>query len=1014
MTAIRSLVLALALATTAPLAGLPLSAAQAAEADEAPGLTAILPVPWAVADGESKVRVQVVVLTESGKPMGGVELKPEASEGEASGWTEVGPGLYRFTYTPPKSDKATDVTLTVKGKAGKDSVEASTTVRLARNALADLSGTVSPERVVLGKDDKATLSFTGGPPKGDLLVRHTTSGEIENLTNMGGGKFTAGFKAPKENFPQLAIVTLASAADPIEDFGYMVAPLNGAVNYPVKGPDGASVLLRIDGKEFGPVKIADGKAAIPVVVPPGVQEATQITVVDGDSEEQKLDLKVPDTLRVKAVPTARAVPASSDIELPIRVVVLKPDGSPDKKAELTGRATGGKLSGFKHTTRGIYEATFTPADSDTPGSASITVGIDGDDKQTDTLEFELMPRRATELVVTTDPSEIGADTKTIAVTAVATGANMQPVPGQILGVDVVGGRTSSAVSDKGDGAYEVTVEREADVVKLGLVVTGAPSNNPAAHLIVLPARDRFDGDGAAAADVVVVAVDRFGYPVSGVDVELSVDGGGASLPTKVRTNDQGFGRVELTSGKGDALVTITAQAGPARGAGAILQGGKRKALKGMPITISADKEGRQLHKAWENAAVNVRLAIDPNAPPPVPVYEIASADAEAASLEVSFFPRAVAPGGAVTVRAVPLDADGKAIPGKTLDVLTSSGDLGDTKESKGIYETVLTIDKDAEKGEAKVSVVAPSGVMKLVKVPIDPDAVMVVADADDERGGGYADSADEDSEDQTDGTADATSEPEEPAKPEKPPKEPKAPSEAGDHPWLRARVSGVGSVYRYAQTPTDDPGPLIPAPLTVGGEGSTPATPIGFEFAGRAWMPDLPYVGVVGNFRTQWYAISSGAFSNDAPDWLYDVNLQAAGRYPFDVGADQYWVGGKAGFHYDDFMIFTGCLDAGCQVNFDPLPMAGLGLGAEVGAEIDAANLYFIAGYNHALARFSVPYMNGVDANVGMAVVENVNVDAGFSWINRKIGLDGNESGERRGELSDSQIVFKLGVGFEM
>ena len=135
-------------------------------------------------------------------------------------------------------------------------------------------------------------------------------------------------------------------------------------------------------------------------------------------------------------------------------------------------------------------------------------------------------------------------------------------------------------------------------------------------------------------------------------------------------------------------------------------------------------------------------------------------------------------------------------------------------------------------------------------------------------------------------------------------------------------------------------------------------------------------------------------------------------RYPYEVGGDQFWVGGKAGFHYDDFMVFTGCLQPGCVVSFDPLSMPGLGLGAELGAELDT--LYFIGGYTHGLANFIMPYSSTVDANLGLEVIENGFVDLGFSWVARSILLQGVDSGMERGQLTDGQVIFKLGAGIAL
>ena len=88
--------------------------------------------------------------------------------------------------------------------------------------------------------------------------------------------------------------------------------------------------------------------------------------------------------------------------------------------------------------------------------------------------------------------------------------------------------------------------------------------------------------------------------------------------------------------------------------------------------------------------------------------------------------------------------------------------------------------------------------------------------------------------------------------------------------------------------------------------------------------------------------------------------------------------------------------------------MAGLGVGAEMGANI--GDLYFIGGYQATLAGATVPYGNNVDANVGY-VYENVLFDLGFSWVDRRVALQGKDSGLTRGYLADTQLILKLGAG---
>ena len=137
-----------------------------------------------------------------------------------------------------------------------------------------------------------------------------------------------------------------------------------------------------------------------------------------------------------------------------------------------------------------------------------------------------------------------------------------------------------------------------------------------------------------------------------------------------------------------------------------------------------------------------------------------------------------------------------------------------------------------------------------------------------------------------------------------------------------------------------------------------------------------------------------------------------AGRYPFDVGSDRYWAGVKAGFHYDDLMIFEGCVDQGCTISYNPVTIPGGVVAAEMGAEL--GSLHFIAGYGMGLAGFSRPYSNMVDVDVGAEIVDHVFIDLGFSWVDRNVILEGAESGLERGTLNDEQLVFKLGAGFAL
>jgi len=1017
MKVMRPLVMALALMSVGPV----LVYATTAEAAEtaaigADGLVEILPVPSIVADGTTKVNVHVVALAPNGAPFPGVKLKTDSSTGETSDATEASPGLYTFEYTPAKSTSDVDVTLSVKGKsATRATVEAEYRFTVKGIPTGAIEGTANPTEIVLGKVDEATLTFQGGPAKGDLLVR-VSGGEVTNLTNMGGGKHTARFAAPKVNFPQFALVTLASAANPDGNFGYQKVPLHGAVDYPVEASPNSSVMLKIEGKEYGPVKAStEGRANVPVVVPPGIDKATLVTIVDGTSTEKGIDLRVPPTRLLSLFPLPKMVPSDSSLSVPVRTVILNADGSPNTNAALSMTVSSGTISAAKHVKSGIYEARWIPPESDESSTATIEVKVGDGEVQNDSMDVELGPRRAAVIALSTDPAEIDEGVKSAKVNYVVTSASGQPMDSQVLSVNTLGASIDGAPTGGGGGNYSSEVSIDTAGAKMGVLIRSEAGGNSVAHIALVPSADRTLNDGAAGTVVTIASVDTYGYPVANTEVSLSLGSGGGSLPGKVTTDANGITQIQYTSGKDAALVRILASTSSgASGATSFVQAPEKTVPIDLPISGSSEVAG--VHRAWELSAPVMSLgaggggggaavvAAATVGPPPPPAVEVGDPDAEIDSVEVISWPDEVPPGSALLVRAIPRDADGKAIPGKTLDILTSKGEVGETKEDGAVYDTWVEVSDSADT-EIKVSVVAGDS-MKLVKVPINPDADAVAMGGAPEDDGPKPKWG-------------ATDEPEpepEPAGPEPEPEpeaEPKEPKEPGEIPFLRARVSGIGSLYSYSQIPTEDNGPLLPQQLVVGGaSGGRAATPVGAEINARMWVPDIPYLGAVANVRFSRYAIAAAEFNGEAPDWLNDIQVDVVGRYPFDVNGDQYWVGGKAGVHYNDFMIFTGCLDPGCQVNFDPLGLVGLGIGVEAGLEV--SGLFAIAGFTEGLASFTVPYSTAVDANVGYQLHTNAFVDLGFTYMNRALILEGTDSGLDRGELSDGQIMGKIGAGFSM
>jgi hypothetical protein len=981
----------------------------------APGLVDFLPPGEIVGDGATAVTMHVVALNAAGQPMTGLKPRVTATVGMPQGWSELGNGVYSFQFVPPKVDAAKEVTLSLRGKtAAKENVEADYKVLVRPPMSKKLTVSANPTELILGQVAEATLSFTleggaGQPLSGADLVMSASYGEVTNLTDMGGGRFTARYVGQKVNYPHLAIITVADRRDPSRTYGYAVVPLSGKTDYPVKAQPNASVILRIGGRDFGPVQAAaDGKASVPVIVPPGVQQATLVSVVSGASNEENIDLRVPETKRLRLFPTPVGLPADASVKVPVRVVVRTPDGKPDPVAKVAFTASVGTFSEARHEGDGVYVADYTPPTGNTAQKATLTATITGSTVQVDTREVNLVPVRPTSLALTAEPTTLGADATSFKVFAKVGGPEGRGLSERALQFNAAGANLKGEVTDLRNGDYQAVFGTTGTgPVELLATVQTPSTGNPLRRVMVFPVRESLNNDGISSTMVTVLTLDEFGYPVPNVPVALQLDGDG-QLPASVTTNANGIGQVFYTAGRSADLVRINATAGDHQGGTAILQAPANVAKVDLPISGSADNVA--LDKKWAAIVGGLRVEREGQLGAATGVAPIQNAG-PITTVQARAEPATAAPGATIVLRIKATDAQGRGAAGQQLEFLTSLGRVGTVQDlGGGEYETTLVLPADAT-GEAKVSVAAATGASTFLKIP-------VAAGASSSAGAWGTTATPEPTPTPTPTPPDATAAvaptptvtP--PVEPVKPPKEPKPPS-TGDHPWLRAQAGYVGGSYRYEQRPSAESGPLLPVVFAIGGDSGGPnAKPQGFEVSGRAFPESLKYVGFDAHLRGAYYAISADAFgSATAPDWLMDVGVMAVPRYPFEAGGNAFHVGARAGFRYSDFIVFKGCLEEDCTVEYQTLALPGLSVGAEVGAEI--ADMFVNASIEEGLFG-TTPYLTGVNVNVGYQFTDMLFADIGFEAVTRRIAVVGDTTGTEFGELSDGQTLLKLGVGYSM
>lgn len=984
---VRSSILALvALGLAAPALVRP-QIALAADAIGEAGLVVPVAMPPVVADGRD-VDVVFVALQADGAPARGLQGAATATAGVVGALSELSPGVYRVPFHAT-GQRAQDVTITVKGSTrSKQGFTATASLRLVPAPSAP-QARATPPALVLGADEGATVTLTGAGP--GALVR-TSTGALGATTDQPGGVTTTRFTAGPERSPRVALLTLADAADPSRS-SFLAIPLSGRVDFPVKGEPGASVALEVAGQRFGPVVLdASGRGQVPIEVPPGVTEGATLTTASGAETRKSVDLRIPEARRLALMPLPASVPADPSLRVPLRVAVVRPDGVPDEQAAPAFTVSSGSVGSAKHLGGGIYEAGWTPGAA--AGSAKVSVTL-GSEVQSDALETALIqpPVATMELSVEgTLPASGGPFTAKVVPRGAGGGARSDVKLGLALG-----DATRTAEPTFRDGAWVVSAEgRGSGPVRVTVWPVTEPSRNPVAQVVLVPERRAVAADGQARIDVRVVASDLFGAPVPRASVALRVEeGGGALSATEVVVGDDGVGRVTYTAGTSVGAAGLVATSGAASGASTFLQVPEPSAVRDVVIPPVGSEAQVAATTAWRGRVVTGRVdrASTGRALPVV----------ARVSLSVDGLGR---PGETVTLTAAALDGGGKALAGALPTLTASAGTLTEpVAQPDGTLTAVLTVPADHT---GPIEVVAAIG---------DREARVSVGEED---GPAWVAATPGDEPDPWKPPPASASEPplavDEPGprlgvdrlQGEEPPPDP--------HRWLRLRGSLLAGTYRYEQAPTEDPGPLLPSRLAVGGpDGGSPATPVGGEADLRVFGDAIgvPWVGGHGQLRAAGYTITSAAFNGPASDMLVNAELDLLLRYPFQVGRDQYWVGAKGGFHDNDFMVFTGCLDPGCQVKFEPVNVTGLGVGAEIGADV-ADRLHLIAGYTLGLAGGTDPYANAIDLDLGYEAIDRLFFDLGFTSLSRSVVIEGADSGLPRGTLTDANMIFKLGAGIAL
>ncbi len=573
-------------------------------ADEKPppaGLTIALPSPAIVADGRTPADIHVLARRTDGTPIEDLEVKLKCDSAvDLSGWAYQGDGVYSFQFTPPLERGKSMAWVSIKGKTPDKSakIDLNAKIPLVGALPGALEVSASPAEGVIGELDTVSVSIQAPPGFSmdlDNLTFRSSLGELGDLAAMGNGRFVGSLALKSYANPSLVMLAVSDKSNPERLYATATVPLALKKRLMARAPAGANVVLRIGDKSVGPMVAKGGSARFDdVILQPGLTEAVQVTVQNDEPTEQPFALGVKGTQRLIIVPPPAGIPADASVEAQIRVAVVSPDGQPDTAAELDVQTTAGEVTAVRHEGFGIYAIALRPTTAATTSDVPFSVSIKGEEGQKDRVMLHMTAARPATVSIEHSRGE-GASNRWVVGAAAADGTVLQP---SYL-TNLTGARDAEW-SVSGDQRVLEAVDYGGPM-ELRLITEVEPTGNGVASLVVVPSKSWLPADGISSAMLAVYAVDIYGYPVAGAELDLAVERGEGSVPKTATTNEHGVAQVFYTAGQTTSMVRIRASIGDRTSVGTMVQG--IAGLQGWAIPQSGTATDQALFESWRQNTV---------------------------------------------------------------------------------------------------------------------------------------------------------------------------------------------------------------------------------------------------------------------------------------------------------------------------------------------------------------------------------------------------------------------------
>ncbi|MDP2306759.1 MAG: invasin domain 3-containing protein [Pseudomonadota bacterium] len=896
----------------------------------------------------------------------GAKIRVKADAGKVGPAVAGADGVWTIPYTPPRVAAVGTVVFRVSVGGGETALD----IPVVPPFTGSIGLTFDPP--VLPSTGTAMIKIapegsTAVAAEGRSFLLVASAGTVDTVTPAGNGVWVARYTPPKGLTAPLSVVfAAADAAAPDKVQGSAVLPVTvkRSVSFDVK--PGSSNVMKVGSRTYGPIVAAPtGKVAFDIDLDPREPTGDLRSVnPDTSKEDREAPLPVAATTAIAFYPLPASVPAQADLSVPVRIMVIGPDGRPKADATVKLSASKGTITPATWD-RDVFSATFSPPT--TPGEVVLFAEVDGAKSERKIKIVGTIPT----LTLSTEPAEIAKAGTSFSVIARVKDAQGTGVVGRAPTLTVEGATANGSAKDNKDGSYTFPfkVSSSTNRVRVYAAPPVETSSMPAARLVAWPGAATVAANGTDTVTVTVLAVDAFGLPVPNVTLKLGAPRGDGSVPPTGKTDARGMARVTFTAGRAPGVASVRIEA-----AGLVTEVPLFQTKDGIgPILPTGGGTADEaLVAKWKAAAPELRIVREGVVPPSGPP----------ATVQITTVPPYTTPGAAILVNIRVMDSAGSGVGGKKLNISAGPAVVGQITDNRdGSYAVplqlpagtdgpiVLTVGVDSAAGSVTLPTLATVG------------AQQPTSGAAPAGGLGRQKPAD------TSGNAAV-----------------RAPAAPVTSEWAKLRFGGGLLNARGTYTMSSDAGAQLLGAASF-------ATP-GAGFFGLAlegvWLPFHQSWGslgldVRGRSQIEWFQVGDWPFINVQRDAIVAARYRRALNGLFSVE-------GTLGAHYTTGVLFRYSDAARTDAELLNFPLFGARLGALVSLESEA--IYVSLELAETFAPF--PIDTHAELMVDLRISDRgTTLRAGGSWDYRSMryAAEGEAGDTGSASVQQQQFTVRLGAG---